>query len=104
VVADVLSSGRFHALFYDEDGLVEPVRNVRFLPGRRDFNDVSPIGLTHCNQTIFPIDGRGTPVVPGTVIDYKVEDLYGRPWAAIWEEYFEQGMQRPNDEDLFNFE
>jgi hypothetical protein len=92
------------AIFYDEDGLVEPVRNIRFLPRRGDFNDVQPIGLTHCNQTIFPIDGRGTPVVPGTVIDYRVEDLYGRPWAKIWEEYFEQGMRRPDDEDLFNFE
>jgi hypothetical protein len=92
------------AVLYDEEGFVEPVRNVRFLPRRGDFNDVTPINLTHCNQTIFPIDGRGTPVVPGTIIEYQVESLYDRPWARIWEQYFEQGMQRPDEEDLFNFE
>jgi hypothetical protein len=83
---------------------VQPIRSIRFLPRQGDFNDVPPINLTHCNQTIFPIDGRGTPIAPGTVIQYKVESLYGRPWAQIWEEFFEQGMQRPDDEDLFNFE
>lgn len=92
------------AVFYDEEGLAEPIRNVRFLARQGDFNDVPPINLTHCHQTIFPIDGRGTPVVPGKVIEYQVEDLFGRPWAAIWERYFEQGMQRPADEDLFIFE
>jgi hypothetical protein len=30
-------------------------------------------------------------------------DTYGRPWAQIWERYREQGMQRPQDEDLFSF-
>ena len=92
------------AIFYDEEGLVAPIRNIRFLPRLGGFNDVPPINLTHCNQNIFPIDGRGTPVAPGTVIQYTVEDLYGRPWARIWEEYFEQGMQRPGDEDIFDFE
>jgi hypothetical protein len=38
------------------------------------------------------------------VIEYEVPDMYGRPWAAIWEKYFEQGMSRPDEEDLFNFE
>jgi hypothetical protein len=92
------------AIFYDEEGLVQPIRNIRFLPRVGDFNDVPPNNLSWCNQTIFPIDGRGTPVNPGTVIEYKVEDMYGRPWAAIWEEYFEDGMQRPEDTDLFDFE
>jgi hypothetical protein len=92
------------AVFYDEEGLATPIRNVRFLSRLGSFNEVAPINLTHCNQTIYPLDGRGTPVVPGTVIPYRVEDLYGRPWAQIWEEYFEQGMQRPGDADLFDFE
>ena len=39
----------------------------------------------------YPIDGRATPVSPGTAIPYKVPDMYGRPWAKIWEEYHEQG-------------
>ena len=48
-------------------------------------------------------DGRATPVVPNAVIQYRVEDLYGRPWAAYWEEYFEKGMQRPEREDFLDF-
>jgi hypothetical protein len=28
-----------------------------------------------------------------------VRDLYDRPWARIWEEYFEKGMKRPADAD-----
>jgi general stress protein 26 len=32
-------------------------------------------------------------------------DMYGRPWAKIWEQYFEQGMSKPDaTEDLFNFD
>jgi hypothetical protein len=30
--------------------------------------------------------------------------MYGRPWAHIWEEYFEQGMTKPDTgEDIFKF-
>jgi hypothetical protein len=64
---------------------------------------VPPNNLTHCNQTLFLVDGRAKPLSPGTVIQYTVEDLYGRPWAAVWEQYFERGMQRPKGEDLFDF-
>jgi hypothetical protein len=91
------------AVFYDAQSLVQPVRSVRFLPRRGELNDVPPNNISHCNQTIFQVNGRPAPVVPGTVIQYRVEDLYGRPWAAVWEEYFEQGMQRPEHEDLFDF-
>jgi hypothetical protein len=30
--------------------------------------------------------------------------MYGRPWAHIWEKYWEQGMTRPQTEDIFNFD
>jgi hypothetical protein len=92
------------AVFYDDEALVEPVRNVRFLARQGGFNDVPPNNLTHCNQTFFVVNGRAIPLAPGAEIEYRVEDLYGRPWAAVWEEYFEQGMQRPKSEDIFDFE
>jgi hypothetical protein len=92
------------AIFYDPEGLVQPIRSVRFLPRLGDSNDVPPNNPTHCNQTLFLVNGRATPVAPGTVIQYRVEDLYGRPWAAVWEEYFEKGMQRPEREDIFDFD
>jgi hypothetical protein len=91
-------------IFYDEDALVQPVRSVRFLPSLGGLNDVAPNFFAECIQTIFTINGRGSSVAPGTGIPYKVEDTYGRPWAAIWEEYFEEGMQRPETSDIFGFE
>jgi hypothetical protein len=91
-------------IFYDAEALVEPVRSIRFLPRLGDFNAVAPNTLSWCHQTTYPVKGRGTTVAPGTVIEYKVEDLYGRPWAAIWEQYFERGMQRPKEEEIFNFD
>ena len=44
------------------------------------------------------------PVVAGTVIPYKVPDMFGRPWAKIWEEYHEKGMQRPPEKELITFD
>jgi hypothetical protein len=57
-----------------------------------------------CQQYLFNVNGRLEAVTPGTVIPYRVPDWYDRPWAKIWEEYFEEGMQRPEaDESLFDF-
>jgi len=58
-----------------------------------------------CQQSLFNFEGRLQPVVPGTVIEYRIPDWYDRPWARVWEEYFEEGMARPEVEvDLFDFE
>ena len=79
---------------------MQPVRAVRFFARRGEIKDAAPFHLDHCNQTIFlGPDGRGTRVANGTTIQYKVYDLYDRPWARIWEEYFEKGMKRPQEAD-----
>ena len=55
--------------------------------------------------SIFPLNGKATPASPGTTIEYKVPDMFGRPWAQIYEEYHEQGMKRPESGgDIFNFD
>jgi len=28
--------------------------------------------------------------------------MFGRPWAQIWEKYFEKGMERPKAKDIFS--
>jgi len=33
-----------------------------------------------------------------------VPDIYGRPWAQIWERYHEDGMERPQRPSLFGFD
>jgi hypothetical protein len=98
------ASGRFvglnhEAIFYDPEALVQPIRIVRNLVKQSGFEEGDPYIFIECVQTIFPRAGRPTPVSPGTVIPYEVPDLYGRPWAHIWEEYFEKGMDRPREPD-----
>ena len=93
------------AIFYDPEALVEPVRIVRNYIKQNEFDDsdATPYTFVECIQTIFPVDGVGTPVNPGDVIEYEIPDMYGRPWNHLWENYFEQNMQRPEEEDIFSF-
>jgi hypothetical protein len=92
------------AIFYDSEALVEPVRIVANMVKQGDFSDQTPYVFIECIQSIFPIDGAATPVGPGTVIEYKVPDMYGRPWAQIWQEWWEQNMTAPEQEDIFSFD
>jgi hypothetical protein len=92
------------AILYDPEALVEPVRIVRNLMKQGEMSDGPPYPFIECVQTIFPVRGRATPVSPGDVIEYEVPDMYGRPWAHIWEQYHEQGMQKPEEDDIFSFE
>ncbi len=92
------------AIFYDPEALVEPVRIVRNLEKTSGFEEGDPYVFIECVQTIFPIQGASTPVTPGQVIEFEVPDMYGRPWAQMWERYNEQDMQRPVNEDIFSFD
>jgi hypothetical protein len=89
-------------IFYDSEALVEPTRDLRFLPRSGGLTDGPPKTFAHCQQTIFPIDGKGQHVPPGTVIEYEVPSL-DRPWARIFEQ-FESQMQRPTTRDIFSFD
>jgi hypothetical protein len=91
------------AIFYDPEALVQPLRIVRNLVKQGGFEEGAPYMFIECNQTLFPQDGRAAPKSPGDVIEYEVPDLYGRPWAKLWEKYFEQDMERPKEGDLFDF-
>jgi hypothetical protein len=93
------------AVFYDPEALVEPIRIVRTLRRTGGFDTGTPFDALRCIQTIYPIKGVPTPVAPGATIQFQPPDIYGRPWAWIWEQYFEQGMSRPKEEDesIFNF-
>ena len=92
------------AIFYDPEAFVEPIRIVRNFEKQSDLTEGDPYIFIECVQTIFPLDGVATPVTPGKVLEYEVPDMYGRPWGYLWEKYFEQDMEKPQDEDLFNFE
>lgn len=93
------------AIFYDPDALLEPIRIVRRLDKANDFVEAEPYTFVECIQGIFPVEGEAIPKSPGNVIEFEVPDMYGRPWAQLWEKYSEEGMQKPDSgEDIFSFE
>ena len=69
-----------------------------------NLSDGDPYVYIECLRTIFPVEGRATPKTPGDEFEYEMLDMYGRPWGQIWEKYFEQDMEKPEDDDIFNFE
>jgi hypothetical protein len=103
------ASGKFvglnhEAVFYDPDSLVEPIRIVRNYVKTNDLDKVDPFVFIKCVPSIMPVEGKATAVSPGQTIPYQVPDIYGRPWAQMWEQYYEKGMERPKEEDIFKFE
>jgi hypothetical protein len=90
-------------VLYDPDALVEPVRIVHGWTKAGNLNEGDPYLYIECVQYNYPVDGKATPIPPGTTIQYTVPDVYNRPWAKIWEQYFEQGMEHPQPKPLFGF-
>jgi hypothetical protein len=88
-------------VLYDPEALVEPVRIVQQWDRTAELNEGEPYPYIYCVQQNFPIDGFTTPLPPGTTFEYRVPDMYGRPWTQIWERYHEDGMDRPKEESLF---
>jgi len=93
------------SILYDSEALAEPVRIVRNLMKINKFTDANetPQAFIECIPTIFSIKGVNRPISPGNTIEYEQPDMYGRPWDAIWQKYFEQDMKRPDEEDIFSF-
>lgn len=88
-------------IFYDSEALLEPVRQIMEWHRVEDPGAGRPYSYTECLQTVFPIEGTPQQVPSGQTIEFTVPDYFGRPWAALWEEYFEQDMSPPEEEDIF---
>ncbi|HTR01170.1 MAG TPA: hypothetical protein VMH83_14315 [Candidatus Acidoferrum sp.] len=84
-------------VLYDPDALAQPVRIVHQLDKQSALNGGEPFPIMECIPQSFPVDGHTTPMAPGQTFEYRVPDIFGRPWADIWQRYHEQGMQRPNE-------
>jgi len=83
-------------IFYDPDAFVTPVRaSYRFV--RQATTDAPDRRYTfiECLSNIFNTDGRPKQV---TGADSRFVDYYGRPWAKNWEEHFEKGWDKPQDD------
>ena len=80
------------------------MRIVRNYIKSAGFDKAEPFVFIQCIPTILPIEGKATAVSPGQTVPYRVPDMYGRPWAQNWEQYFEKGMEKPKEEDIFKFD
>jgi hypothetical protein len=92
---------KHEVVLYDEEAFVEPVRIVHSLDKQRELNEGDPFEIMECVPQSFPVDGHTTPMSPGQTFEYTVPDIYGRPWAQIWERYHEEGMERPRERGPF---
>jgi hypothetical protein len=84
-------------VLYDPEAFVEPLRIVQSLDRLGDLNADDPFPIMECIPQSFPVDGHATPMSPGQSFDYTLPDIFGRPWAQIWERHHEKGMERPKE-------
>jgi hypothetical protein len=89
---------KHEVVLYDEEALVDPVRIVHTLIKQHDLNEGDPFAIMECIPQSFPVEGHTTPMTPGQTFEYRVPDIFGRPWAQIWERYHEEGMERPREQ------
>jgi hypothetical protein len=92
---------KHEVVLYDEEAFVEPVRIVQSWDKSGDLNEDDPFLIIECIPQSFPINGETTPMTPGSSVEYTLPDMFGRPWAQIWEQYHEEGMERPKEQGLF---
>jgi hypothetical protein len=88
----------WETVIYDPEALQQPVRILWHRNYQESWAAADRLGWAECTTRLYPIDGFATQVAPGEVIEYRVPDMFGRPWAQIWEENFEQNMDRPKQE------
>jgi hypothetical protein len=98
-----LTGIKHETVLYDSEALVEPVRIVQTWERSGRLNENDPLVYMECVPHMYPINGEPRSVAPGTRFELELPDMYGRPWAQIWEQYHEQGMQIPEKPDLFSF-
>jgi hypothetical protein len=95
------ASGNFigldhEAIFYDPDTFVVPVRaSFRFVRAATPDDPERRYTFIECLSNIYNTDGRPKQV---TAADPRFVDYYGRPWAKNWEQFFEAGWEKPEDE------
>jgi hypothetical protein len=94
---------RHETVLYDDESLVDPVRIVQTWKRLGRLTEGAPLTMMECIPHIFPVKGVAAPMAPDAKFEYELPDMYGRPWAQIWERHREQGMKRPAEKDPFDF-
>ena len=94
----------WETVVYDPQALREPVRILWHRTYVEGWDTSERLAFVECAFRLYPVNGFATQVAPGQVIEYRIPDLLDRPWAQTWEDYFEQDMERPDDEPDLGFE
>jgi len=95
-----LENGQFvgldhEAIFYDPDAFVAPVRaTTQFQRNATPQTEGARYMPIACLSNIKNVDGRPSQLPPS---DPRYIDYFGRPWAKVWEKYFEAGWEKPAD-------
>jgi hypothetical protein len=83
------------AVFYDPEALLQPVVvKDRFLRRAPPDDPKARYTFIECLSNIKNVDGRPQQLNKN---DPDFIDYYGRPWAQVWEKYFEAGWDKPDD-------
>jgi hypothetical protein len=88
---------RQEVVLYDPEAFAAPLRIVQNLDKISEPNEGDPFPIMECIPQSFPVKGHTTPMAPGQTFEYTAPDIFGRPWAQIWERYHEEGMERPKE-------
>jgi hypothetical protein len=86
------------ATFYDAEAFLQPLHTVTPWNWRAGLDDSEARYTWHECQVQGTVvngpDGRPTQVLPG---EERYVDFFGRPWAQVWERFFESDWERPSD-------
>jgi hypothetical protein len=86
------------AIFYDPEALVQPIRyKDRFLRVAAPDSPTARYTFIECLSNIRNVNGRPKQL---TSSDPEFVDYYGRPWAKVWEKYFEKGWDKPDSNGI----
>ncbi len=84
------------AVFYDPEAFSVPVHvTMQFRRNATTETEGARYMYVECLSNVKNTDGRPTQL---TSADPRFIDYYGRPWAKVWEKYFEAGWDKPEEE------
>jgi hypothetical protein len=86
------------AILYDSDAFVQPLK-VSFRYIRRATPENTDLRYTYieCKGNLRNVDGRAAQL---TKSDPRFVDYYGRPWAQLWNNYYEKDWTKPETSEL----
>src|SRR6185369_14863823 len=85
-------------IWYDPGALLRPVRLVeRYLRIAAPDDAKARFTFIECLSNIKNVNGRPKQQ---TRNDPEFVDYYGRPWAQVWEKWFEKDWDKPDSEDV----